>query len=328
MTPRKKATYPPPHVLKRPAGGWASGPCWKRSKPARPATPSTTPCSAPPSCRWTNWTPPTASSPATRSGSSDQGDGDGSSGGDGSTQGGSDGGTGGTQPPFNFTPADPAAAASTINRNASLFDSVLGDDASNFASLVASAVGGQGQSGGTPGVGAAIVIGLPTPGDAPDVPGNSAGRDLRPGPRRLSRPRSGPDRRRRPVAEPVRPRPLPPAQRRDGRRPDPVRGRRRHDGPGRGLRRRRDRHHRHGRQQYRLHHHDHRLVQLRRLAGAGRRRRPDLRRNLLLQLRHPDRAGGDRRGVGPRLGRVGLHLHCQQRQRELRLHPDGGADRR
>ncbi len=103
-------------------------------------------------------------------GSSDQGDGDGSSGGDGSTQGGSDGGTGGTQPPFNFTPADPAAAASTINQNANLFDSVLGDDASNFASLVASAVGGQGQSGGTPGVGAAIVIGLPTPAAPPTSP--------------------------------------------------------------------------------------------------------------------------------------------------------------
>ena len=103
-------------------------------------------------------------------GSSDQGDGDGSSGGDGSTQGGSDGGTGGTQPPFNFTPADPAAAASTIDWNASLFDSVLGDDASNFASLVAAAVGGQGQSGGTPGVGAAVVIGLPTPAAPPTSP--------------------------------------------------------------------------------------------------------------------------------------------------------------
>ncbi len=118
-------------------------------------------------------------------GSSDQGDGsgDGATGGTGSTQGGSDGGTGGSQPPSdNFTPADPAAAAATIDLNASLFDSVLGDDASNFASLVASAVGGQGQSAGTPGVGAAVVIGLPGPATLPTTSGGSQNSTTGPAP--------------------------------------------------------------------------------------------------------------------------------------------------
>ena len=113
------------------------------------------------------------------SGSSDQGDGggDGSSGGDGS-QGGDGGGSGASQPPpDNFVAADPAAAASTVNLNAGLFDSVLGGDDASFAAIVSAAVGGQGQSAGTPGVGAAVVIGLPgpsTPPTSPAVPQDAA----------------------------------------------------------------------------------------------------------------------------------------------------------
>ena len=130
------------------------------------------------------------------SGSSDQGDGggDGSSGGDGS-EGGSGDGTGSSQPPpNNFTAADPAAAASTVNLNASLFDSVLGGDDASFAAQVAAAVGGQGQSGqaaGTPGVGAAVVIGLPgpsTPPMSPAVPPDAPPARRPPSPRPLEQP--------------------------------------------------------------------------------------------------------------------------------------------
>ena len=83
-----------------------------------------------------------------------------------------------------------------------------------------------------------------------------------------------------------------------------------------------------GRQQHRLHHDHHRLLRLQRHADTGRRRRPDLRRDVFLQLRRPDRPGRDRWGGGPRLGRIRLHLPRQQRRRRLRLHSDRGPDRR
>ncbi|HVS39283.1 MAG TPA: hypothetical protein VMS17_27245 [Gemmataceae bacterium] len=98
---------------------------------------------------------------------SDQGGGDGGSGGGSGSQGGAGGSS---PPPSNYTPADPAAAAATINQNADLFDAGLGDDASNFASLIAAAVACLGQSGGTAGVGAAAVVGLATPAAPPTSP--------------------------------------------------------------------------------------------------------------------------------------------------------------
>ena len=113
-------------------------------------------------------------------------------GGAGSTQGGSTGGTGGTSqpPPDNFTPADPAAAAATVNQNANLFDSTLDTDDAAFAANVAAAVGGSGGggAGGGGGVGAAVVIGLPTPsamaGSGGPREATQARRPARPAPRR------------------------------------------------------------------------------------------------------------------------------------------------
>ena len=114
----------------------------------------------------------TVSGDGSTSGTSSQGDGSGgSTGGTGSTQGDSGGGTGSTQPPSdNFSAADPAVSASTIDTNAGLFDSALNTDNAAFAALVAAAIGGQGQSGGTSGVGAAVVIGLATPAAPPTSP--------------------------------------------------------------------------------------------------------------------------------------------------------------
>ncbi len=265
------------------------------------------------------------------SGSSDQG-GDGSTGGTGSTQGGSDGGTGGSQPPSdNFTPADPAAAAATIDDNADQFDSVLSDDAANFAQLVAAAINAQsqqyGQPSATPGVGAAVVIGLsspanpptppPVPDDAPTgpapavspapgVPG-SIGVGLSPSQfglnpfTLLSGATVG-------ALTPfaVSPGMSVPAAASNGATTVTT-------GTGANS------------IGYTTTTID--CVRLQRLAGAGFHRRSDLRGDVLLQLRRADRPGGDRRRLGPRLGRVGIHLHRQQRQRELQLHPDRGPYR-
>ena len=132
-----------------------------------------------------------------------------------------------------------------------------------------------------------------------------------------------PDRRRRPVVQPVRPRPVP---------PEPQAGRW-HTAltpfvassdmtvPAAALQQRHDRYHRDGRQRHRLHDHHDRLVQnFSASLAPDSNSRPELSRDVLLHLRRPDRPGGDRRCVGPRLGRVGLHLRRQQRQRQLRLH--------
>ena len=159
MTPRKKATYPPPHVSKAARRRLGFRPMLEALE-AREACNSLynplfgsaflalDPLDVPYSV---------VSGDGSNSGSSSQGDGSG----DGST-----GGTGETQfPSGNFAAADAtfAAATSVIDLNASLFDSVLNTDDASFAASVAAVAGGTGQSTGTPGVGAAVVIGLPGP---------------------------------------------------------------------------------------------------------------------------------------------------------------------
>ena len=109
---------------------------------------------------------------------------DGSSGGSGAGQDGS-GGAG--SDPISWTDpggADAAfsAATSVIDGNANQFDSVLNADDASFASLVAANIGAQGQSGGTPGVGAGIVIGLPGPTTPPTSPAPSQGATTGPAP--------------------------------------------------------------------------------------------------------------------------------------------------
>ncbi len=125
---------------------------------------------------------PYAIAPGDGTGSGSSGQGGGNSGGNNGSQGGS----GGSASPATFTPADPAAAASTVNDNANPFDSTWGVEASPYAGQVAATVGGQGQSsgqsGGTAGVGAAVVIGLASPASPPASPTPPANASTGPAP--------------------------------------------------------------------------------------------------------------------------------------------------